>query len=878
MNTEELAKTYTASDWEDALYQSWLESGYFNPDTCIEKGVTLPQAEPFSIVLPPPNVTGTLHTGHATMLAIQDTAVRFARMQGKRTLWLPGTDHAAIATQSKVEKLLHEEEGLTRYDLGRENFLARVETFAKESHDTIVHQTMKMGSSLDWSREAFTLDEKRSLSVRKAFKQMYDDGIIYRGDRIVNWDPKGQTTISDDEVIYKEETGTFYYFQYGPFVIGTARPETKFGDKYVVMHPDDTRFKEYSHGQTLEIEWINGPITTTVIKDTAIDPEFGTGVMTITPWHSTIDFEIAERHALDKEQIIDTEGILLPIAGEFAGMPITEARTHIVDKLAKKGLLVKTEDGYVHQIATAERTGATIEPQIMRQWFIGVNKEFTRDGRTVTLKSLMLEAVSGGSVTILPARFEKTYFHWIENLRDWCISRQIWYGHRIPVWYRGEEMHCDIEAPQGDGWIQDSDTLDTWFSSGLWTFSTLGWGNDEEQWKRDSLFHPVTLMETGYDIIFFWVARMILMSRYLLSCPPFKTVYLHGLVRDGEGRKMSKSLGNIVNPLDIIQNYGADALRLSLIIGSTPGNDSRLSDEKIIANRNFVNKLWNISRYVLSQSEKKSSDTPLAHTLSDQWILAKLSETITDVTVKLENYQFSLASEILRDFTLNHFADWYIEIHKVEKNDAVLRYVLEEILKLWHPFMPFVTEALWSKCQSESLLLVTKWPVALTSVDSASIEAFTQLQTLITRVRNIRATYRIAPKQVLDGVLVTENVSLFTNNQTLITALSSLNLTIATNEPQSRSGSTRITEGQFSLWLNLKDIVDFVAEQNRLIKEIAETERFAKSLSLRLNDQNFRAKAPAHIIDAQETTLRELNEKIRSLNVTLEEITETLSS
>ena len=876
MEQRELPKTYNAQDWEDTLYQTWLESGFFNPDVCIEKGVTTSEATPFSIVLPPPNVTGTLHTGHATMLAIQDTFVRFARMQGKRTLWLPGTDHAAIATQSRVEKLLFENENLTRHDIGREAFLKRVEKFAQASHDTIVHQTMKMGSSLDWSREAFTLDAKRHQAVNKAFKKMYDDGLIVRGDRIVNWDPKGQTTISDDEVVYKEETSKLYYLKYGPFEIATARPETKFGDKYVVMHPDDPRYTDYIHGQKLTLEWINGPIEATIIKDSSVDMEFGTGVMTITPWHSMVDFEIALRHNLDKEQIIDTHGILLPIAGEFEGLHIKEAREKIVAKLQSKGLVTKIEDNYVHQIATAERSGEIIEPQIMRQWFILVNKEFERNGKRLTLKSLMQNAVSDSGVTILPERFHKIYFHWIDNLRDWCISRQLWYGHRIPVWYRNEEVFCGTEAPKGEGWTQDSDTLDTWFSSGLWTFSTLGWGSDNAQWEREKIYHPTTLMETGYDIIFFWIARMILMSQYLLNEVPFRTVYLHGLIRDAEGRKMSKSLGNILNPLDIIKDYGADALRLALISDNTPGNDARLSDEKILAQRNFVNKLWNMSRYVFLLEETPMIESK-ENSLADNYILMRLNTVTENITNSLENYQLSFAVDLLRDFTLNSLADWYIEIHKVERNDAVLKHVVTEIIKLWHPFIPFVTEAIWTHFDQKDLLLVTKWPKKILEKDSSTIRAFENIQILITRVRNIRATYRIGHKTSLKATLLTTNPDLFETNRTLIEKMTSINFVITTKEPVQAPGTIRLVEADFALYLNLENIVDFSAEQDRLIKELAVAQKFLDNLSARLDNQSFRDNAPSSVIEAQEKTRAEITEKITSLTAALEEIKIILS-
>jgi valyl-tRNA synthetase len=479
---EKFLKPYDPNTTETKIYQMWLDSGFFNPDKCIEAGVTSSDAEKFSIVLPPPNVTGTLHMGHAAMLAIEDIMVRYNRMLGKRTLWLPGTDHAAIATQTKVEKELQKDK-IRKQDLGREKFLEKVAEFAQNSHDTIASQIRAMGSSVDWSREAFTLDATRGHAVFTAFKSMYDDGLIYRGDKIVNWDPKGQTVISDDEIIPLEEKTKFYYLKYGPFTIGTTRPETKFGDKYVVCI--QTTLDIHNTNTATQSNWngLTDQSRATIIKDSAIDMEFGTGVMTITPWHDRADFEIAERHKLDKEQIIDQFGKLLPIAGEFAGVKISEAREKIIAKLESKGLVEKIDENYMHSVNTAERSGGVLEPQIMRQWFIDVNKEFPikhsnlkgiKTGEMVTLKKLMQSVVRSEEIKIIPDRFNGIYFNWIDNLRDWCISRQIWYGHRIPVWYKGEEIQVSETAP-GDGWIQDEDTLDTWFSSGLWTFSTLGW-------------------------------------------------------------------------------------------------------------------------------------------------------------------------------------------------------------------------------------------------------------------------------------------------------------------------------------------------------------------------------------------------------------------
>ncbi len=710
---EKFMKPYDPGATEGRLYAAWEKSGYFNPDESIRQGVIAEDAPTYSIVLPPPNVTGRLHMGHALMLALQDVFIRFKRMQGFRTLWLPGTDHAAIATQSVVEKQIKKEENKNRHELGREELLRRIQAFATESHSTITNQVKTMGASLDWSREAFTLDETRSRAVRTMFKQMYDAGLIYRGSRIVNWDPKGQTTISDDEIVYQEEKTSFYYFKYGPFVIGTARPETKFGDKYVVMHPEDARYKEWSHGQTLELEWINGPITATVIKDSSIDMEFGTGVMTITPWHSVADFEIAERYELDKEQIIDERGKLLSIAGEFAGMKITDARAQIVAKLRDKGLLVK-EEPYTHNVATAERTGGIIEPQIKLQWFVDVTKEVP--GRGKSLKELMLEPVRSKQIILIPEHFEKTYFHWIENLRDWCISRQIWYGHRIPVWYRGEEIAVG-EAPQGEGWAQDEDTLDTWFSSGLWTFSTLGW---PEKTKDLETYHPTDMLETGYDILFFWVARMILMTEFALGTIPFKTVYLHGLVRDAQGRKMSKSLGNNLDPLDIAAKYGADAARMALIVGNTPGTDTRISEDRVKGYKHFANKMWNITRFVLENAKDVNLTSPLTET--DAALVARLDALTTEVTADIEEHRVYMAAEKLYHYAWHEFADEILETSKPiltgtdlaarASRQRVLLSILDRTLHLLHPFMPFVTEEIWQNMPTKDadFLMVAKWP------------------------------------------------------------------------------------------------------------------------------------------------------------------------
>lgn len=747
-------KAYDHKKVEEGIYKEWEEKGYFKPEIN-------PKGKPYSIILPPPNVTGNLHVGHALTATIQDILIRYHRMKGDKTLWLPGTDHAAIATQSKVEANLYKEQGKTRYDLGREEFLKLVEEFAKSSHDKIVNQLRRMGSSLDWDREAYTLDEPRNLAVNTAFKTMYDASLIYRGAKIVNWDPKLQTTVSDDEIEWKEEQGSFYYLKYGPFTIGTARPETKFRDKYVVMHPKDSRYKEYKHGQELEVEWINGKVTATIIKDEAVDMEFGTGVMTITPWHDRTDFEIAERHSLDKEQIINFKGLLLPISGEFAGMHIKKARPLIIEKLKEKGLLEKIDENYTHRLATNSRGGGIIEPQIKKQWFVDVNKEFAmphselsgiKEGDRVSLKKLMKQVVESGQIKIIPEHFVKTYYHWIDNLRDWCISRQIWYGHRVPVWYcqkcnpnhevgKNKDMIVMREMPRKNcqtcgefDWEQDPDTLDTWFSSGLWTFSTLGWPKETDDFKT---FHPTDVLETGYDILFFWVARMILMSTYLLGQIPFKTVLLHGLIRDAERQKMSKSKGNIIDPLSISQNYGTDALRIALIFSTAAGNDIPLSEDKIRGMKHFTNKLWNMGRFIEMNRVQSSTHSissgrefkvqsleieeleKVARHKNDKEIIKKIEELTKEVSKEIDEFRLHEAAQTLYQFTWHKFADIYIEDVKDRINEAsflVLSSLFLVQLKLLHPFMPFVTEELNRELKlSDKMLIISKWPIFNTS-------------------------------------------------------------------------------------------------------------------------------------------------------------------
>ncbi len=718
---EKLLKPYNPTETESRIYKLWEESGYFNPDICIEKGVTKPDAPHFSIVLPPPNVTGNLHTGHALMLVIQDIMVRHARMQGKKTLWIPGTDHAAIATQSKVEKLL-EKEGVHKNDLGREEFLKRVNQFAQDSHDTIVNQCKKMGASLDWSREAFTLDTARSTAVNTAFKQMYDDGLIYRGYRIVNWDPKGQTVISDDETVYEERKAKLYTFKYSknfPITISTTRPETKVGDTAVAVHPEDERYAQFI-GTEYDAVFCGVPIHIKIIADTAVEKEFGTGALGVTPAHSQTDWEIAQRHKLEVKPVINEYAKMTVGDEQILGKKTTEAREAIVQWLRDEGLLEKEEE-ISQNVSTAERTGGIIEPLPKLQWFIDVNKKIpARNDKS--LKELMLDPVRDSKIKIVPDRFEKVYYHWIENLRDWCISRQIWYGHRIPVWYKGEEIYCGIESPAGNGWEQDSDTLDTWFSSGLWTFSTLGW---PDKTKDLANYHPTTILETGHDILFFWIARMILMSQYLIGEVPFENVYLHGMVRTADGKKMSKSLGEkAIDPLDIIAKYGNDALRMAMIIGNTPGNDLKLDENDIRGYGKFANKIWNAARFVLEQTHGLDVVTIPAFDEEDAVSDKELKDLLAEVSKEMSEFRYSLVAEKLYHYFWHTFADVIIERSKkkiTEGNNAdsakALLYThLTTLLRALHPFMPFVTEELWSllpnATKDQKLLMIESWPAS----------------------------------------------------------------------------------------------------------------------------------------------------------------------
>jgi valyl-tRNA synthetase len=717
---DKFLKPYNPQETEDTIYSKWEESGYFNPDN-------LPgdRTESFTIVLPPPNVTGVLHLGHAYEDTLQDAIIRFERMRGKKALWIPGTDSAAIATQARVEKNIQKDEGKTRHDLGRDELVKRVNAFAKESENTIISQVKKMGSSLDWSRYAYTLDDARYKAVMTAFVNMYKAGLIYQGDRIVNWDPKGQTTISDDEIVYEERKAFLYTFKYSkefPIAISTTRPETKVGDTAVAVHPDDARYAQYV-GKEYDLEFCGVPIHIKIIADTEVDKDFGTGALGVTPSHSHIDWAMADRHNLPRTQVINEYAKMMVGDERIMGKKTTEARTAIVEWLKAEDLMIEEKE-ITQNISVAERTGGIVEPLPKLQWWVAVNKPFTlphseidgiASGSVTTLKELMRKSVETGAVQMPLERFSKSYFHWIDNLHDWCISRQIWFGHRIPVWYRGKEVYCGVEAPTDAGWEQEADVLDTWFSSALWTFSTLGW---PEKTKDLQTFHPTSFMSPAYEILNLWVSRMIMMSCFHLGQVPFKTVLIHGIVRDKQGRKFSKSLGNGIDPLDMIAKYGADALRMGLIVGTAVGNDIQFDESKVKGYKNFANKIWNITRFILSAHEIK--DDSVSRTNVDKELILKLNDSIKDVTKDIEEYRLYMATEKLYHYVWHELADVIIEDSKAILNgdDAVakasrqqtLLQILETCLKALHPFMPFVTEEIWGLMGNKKLLMVETWP------------------------------------------------------------------------------------------------------------------------------------------------------------------------
>lgn len=703
-------KIYNHKEVEEKWYSFWEKNGYFKPSNAKKS---------FSIILPPPNANGRLHIGHA-MYVIEDIMIRYHRMLGESTLWLPGADHAGILSQVVYEREL-EKAGSSRHALGREEFYNQTYQFTQKNKKEMYDQLRAMGFSLDWSREKFTLDPDISKIVYSTFKNLYDDGLIYRGTRMINWCPRCATVLSDLEVIHKEKEGNIWYIKYPLkdskefIIVATTRPETMLGDTAIAVNPEDKRYKNLV-GKIAVLPLINRELP--IVTDPYVDPKFGTGAVKITPAHDPNDYEIGERHKLEQIQVIGFDDKMTTQAGKYSGLDKYLARKQVGADLEKLGLIEKIER-YVNNIGVCERCSTVIEPLISKQWFVAVNKT-GKSGKNLAKDALA--AVQSGEIKIIPSRFEKIYYNWMENLHDWCISRQLWWGHQIPVWYKqnlhsdeskGEEVYVGIEAPEGEGWTQDSDTLDTWFSSGQWPFTTLGYGQDQSDDSDFKKFYPTDVMETGYDILFFWVARMIMLGLYVTGNVPFKTVYLHGLVRDEKGQKMSKSKGNAIDPLIAAEKYGADAVRMALIFGTGPGNDANIGDSKIKGMRNFTNKLWNISRYIIDTRPEKVNYKSV-HNKDDLEILRELSRVKIEVTKALDDYRFSQAAEELYDFIWHIFADKYIESSKTRRSEAqsVLEQVLEESLRLLHPFMPMITEELWQKVPKKdgNSIMLSSWP------------------------------------------------------------------------------------------------------------------------------------------------------------------------
>ncbi|MFH0819736.1 MAG: valine--tRNA ligase [bacterium] len=850
MDKKELPKTYQPKEAEDKIYTAWEESGFFNPDNLRVKK----EAKKFVISMPPPNVTGELHMGHALALTLEDIMIRYHRLKGELTLWLPGVDHAAIATQNVVERKLAKV-GFSKENLGREKFLEKINEHINATRPIIESQIRKVGSSCDWSREAYTLDENLSQAVKTMFVRMYQDGLIYRGYRIVNWCPKCNSTLADDEVEYKEQSGKLYYIKYNlnntrPITVATTRPETKIGDTGVAVHPDDKRYQNLI-GKTFEVSLGKIKIKIKIFADKQVDPQFGTGAIGVTPAHSLIDWQWAQKYGLEIRKIIDEKGKMTQEAGPYAGLPVKLARDKFVEDLKNFGLLEKIED-YQNNISLCYRCESPIEPLPSRQWFVAVDKEYTIKNKELikkygrdktTLKKIAKWAIEKNEIEIIPGRFKKIYLTWMDNLYDWCISRQIWFGHRVPVWYCQDckEIIVSENGPaacpkcKSKNLIQDPDTLDTWFSSALWTFSTLGWPNacaqnqklirqpadknqKDEKEKKSYLerFHPTSVMETGYDILFFWVARMIIASYYALGEKPFETVYLHGLIRDKQGQKMSKSRPETsVNPISVVEKYGADALRLSLIIGTAAGADIKILPEKIAGYAKFINKLYNIGRFIQLQEFVSKQNKIEAKTLADQWLLSRFHNLIKSVTEKFDSFQFSAAIEELYEFSWHELADWSVEISKIEKNYELLKNCYLNLLKLLHPFIPFVSETIWQSlaphrvCSDagfgeKKMLIIENWPKAEEKLIDKNAEAqFEIIKNIVTEIRNYRSQNKIDWKTMIAlKIHAPKQEKLISQQKKIIEKLAKVELKLS--KEKLKSAQIKLKEIEIEIYKNQK--------------------------------------------------------------------------
>ena len=869
--SKELAKAYEPKEVEDRIYDFWMKGKYFHAEVD-------PKKKPYTIVIPPPNITGQLHLGHAMDETLQDTLIRWRRMQGYSALWLPGTDHASIATEAKIVEAMRKE-GITKEEIGREKFLERAWAWKDQYGGRIVEQLKKLGSSCDWDRLRFTMDEGCNKAVNHVFKKLYDKGLIYRGERIINWCPHCKTSISDAEVVFEEKEGSFWHLRYplsdgsGYIELATTRPETMLGDTAVAVHPDDERYKALV-GKTVILPLVNKEIP--IIADSYVEQDFGTGVVKITPAHDPNDFEVGLRHNLPVINVMDDGGVINENGGKYAGMPALEARKQIVKDLDEAGFLIKIEP-IKHNVGTCYRCGTVVEPRVSTQWFVKMEP----------LAKPAIDAVKDGDIRFIPERMDKVYYNWMENIKDWCISRQLWWGHQIPAWYCecGETIVSETVptvCPKcgGTHLTRDPDTLDTWFSSALWPFSTLGWPDNTEELKY---FYPTNTLVTGYDIIFFWVARMIFSGLEHMGEVPFNTVFFHGLIRDAQGRKMSKSLGNGVDPLDVISVYGADALRFTLVTGNSPGNDLRFSEEKVSASRNFANKIWNAARFILMNIEGKDIDCALPKKLytSDKWILNRFNNVTAAVTENLEKFELGMAVSKLYDFIWDDFCDWYIELAKIRMNGAdeesadsarrVLVWTMSNTLKLLHPFMPYITEEIWQTLPHDGeALIVAKWPEydeALSFLQEA--KDLENVMALIRAIRTRRNEMNVPPSKKAHIYIDTAHPAPYEEASEFIARLAYGSKVEIGTGFDVQGAVTAVTDDAKAL-LPMDDLVDKAAETARLNKELANAQKQLDTVKAKLANEKFTSKAPQNVIDGVKANGEKLEAKIKLILETLE--------
>jgi valyl-tRNA synthetase len=893
MSNYELPKAYDFKDTENRIYEMWEKGAYFKPHNDPNKPGFDPDVKTFVISIPPPNVTGELHTGHAMFVSIEDLMIRYHRMKGYSTLWVPGTDHAGIATQLMVERMLIKE-GTSREAVGREEFVRRTWEWKHKYGGMITHQIRRLGASCDWSRERFTMDEGLSKAVREAFVRLYETGKIYRGPRLINWSPGLKTAVSDLEVEYSEEPGTLYYFKYmlagsGEYIpVATTRPETILGDTAVAVHPEDERYQKFI-GKKVVVPMLGREIP--VIADDYVAREFGTGALKITPGHDPNDYEIGERHSLPILSMLDREAIVTDVGGPYSGLDRFDCRKKLWADMKAAGLVIK-EEPYTLNVPRSQRGGEIIEPMISTQWFVRIQEQAEKG----------LKAVKNGDIKIVPEHFEKVYFNWLENIQDWCISRQLWWGHRIPVWYCADcgKQTCTREDPThclhcGSAKIeQDPDVLDTWFSSALWPFSTLGW---PEETPDLSYFYPTSIMETGYDILFFWVARMIMSGLEFTEEVPFHAVYLHGLIRDEHGQKMSKTKGNVIDPLIVMNDFGTDALRFTLLVGSTPGKDSNLSLKKVEANRNFANKIWNAGRFVISAvgSQPSIPVEQVEWTLADSWIWARLQEVVRNTERLFQTFQYGEAGRQIYDFFWSDFADWYVEVAKQQLNEGGARAyltaqtlvrILDISLRLLHPFTPFITEELWGHLRSAlgsshlasisqdwpEVLIVASWPMPrpVEGWEAEKLSNFALIQEIVRSIRNLRAEKNVKPgKKIAATFAGADRTPILQDQATTLSALAALDpkaLTIVPELSVKPEGSIALVVGPVEIYLPLAELVDLEEERARMTRELAEAESQIERLE-KLLGSDFANKAPAPVVQKEReklATYKETADKIKA--------------